>query len=806
MGSKLRFAAWMVVLMGLLAGPVMAQEAPAEAAEEVQQAVEEAPQAQQAAADRTIEEVIVTARKQQETLDSVPLTVRAFTAEDIRQQRVESVADIADLTPGLVIANYIGYRADPGLKFRGMDVGTESRTAQGASAYLDGIYLPGSSLFLPMENLERTEVVKGPQSAFYGRSSFGGAVNLITKGPSAEWKGDFSGIVGTNERVELNAGIGGPLSEEWSFRAFGRYYDYGGGWDNPVAGSETLGAQNSLDGSFSIGFQPSDRSTFTLRTLYAKDDDGAGATIFWPSSILNCGPFSQDGQTGTSRYFCGELSPDIARPVGFDTSVVDVPGSNWPKDDFGLERDFLYTSFDFEISLGDGNVTLSSNTGYLVDETILVDDFTGSGRMLWWYHNKDTLISQELRINGGSDRLDWLVGAYYLDAEYEDLGNGFGCGDPNARIFGVRPFCPTILGVANVRGAFADITSPPKTIENMALFGAVTWRVSDTVSLAAEGRFASESISEGSIENLVDGSEVTLEGDFNSFSPRAILEWQATQDGMLYASVAQGNKSGNFNADFARDVGPGCRDAFSQEYGFGLEVPEEKLLNYELGWKQNFKRGRHRFNVAGYYMDWTDQQYRGFVNLVDTNCDGVVDENDEFQVDYLASAGKSEIKGAELFYTGWLSNIFNLTLSYNYNKTEYLEFFDDSYGRVFGSRDASGKEMPRSPNHAATLGLMLRLPVTDRWDFMARADAVYSGSAWAWAINLAETGDSLRANFRTGVESDRWALSAWVENLTDEDVVLSSRRFTDFSNLQTGFWGGLPRPREYGVTVRYKFF
>ncbi len=802
MAKRIRRCALILVSIGLVVVPGWAQDAPAEPAEEVQPAAAAAT----GAAERTIEEVVVTARKTRETLDTVPLTIRAFTAEDMRQQRVESVADIADLTPGLVIANYIGYRADPALKFRGMDVGTESRTSQGSSAYVDGVYLPGSSLFLPMEDLERTEVVKGPQSAFYGRSSFGGAINLITKSPSTEWLGDFAATIGDNSREDVNVGISGPLSDQWSFRAFGRYYDYGGGWDNSVAGSETLGAQSSVAGTLSIAFQPSDRANFRLRVLYDQDDDGAGSTIFWPSSILNCGPFSQDGLTGTARYFCGELSPDLARPVGFDTSVVDAPGSNWPKDDFGLERDFLLGTFAFDVVLGDGGITLDSNTSYLVDETILVDDFTGSGRMLWWYNNEDTLFSQELRLSGGADAFDWLVGAYYLDAEYKDLGNGFGCGDPNARIFGFLPFCSGILSVANVRGAFAELQSPPKTIENTALFGSVTWRVSDTVSLAAEGRWARESIAEGTIENIVDGSFVTLEGDFNSFSPRVIFNWRATRDAMFYASVAEGNKSGNFNQDFAQDVGPACRDAFSQQFGFGLEVPEEKLLNYEVGWKQSFNRGRHRLNAAGYYMDWTDQQYRGFVNLVDTNCDGVVDANDAFQVDYLASAGKSEVIGAELFYTGWVSNFLNLTLSYNYNKPKYLEFFDDSYGRVFGSRDASGKEMPRSPNHAATLGLLLRFEMTDSWDFFARGDAVYSGSAYAWAMNLAETGTSLRANFRTGVESDRWTFSAWVENLTDDDTVLSARRFTDFSNLQTGFWGGLPRPREFGVTVRYKFF
>jgi outer membrane receptor protein involved in Fe transport len=686
-----------------------------------------------------------------------------------------------------------------------MDVGTVARTNQNASSFVNGVYLPGSALFLPMEDLQRTEVVKGPQSAFFGRATFGGAINLIMKSPTPEFMGDAAAVVGSNERVDLNVGVGGPISDAWAFRVFGRYYDYGGGWENPAPNSDTLGAQSSLAGSASISFQPSGKANFELRVLYDEDDDGPGTNIFFPSSILNCGPLTQDGQVGTSQYYCGTLTRDLANPVGYDTTIENVPGvTNWPKDDFGLEREFMLANFAFDVGLSD-SVTLDSLTSYLTDETINVDDFTGDGQMLWWYNNDDTLFSQELRVSGTSEQIDWLVGGYYLNAEYEDLGNGFGCADPNALLFGFLPFCPQ-FGWENVRGFFDYNLSPPLKIENTALFGSVNWRVSDSVSLSAEGRFARETIDEGVIENLVDGSLIPLQDDFDSFSPRVILNWMASDEGMFYASIAQGNKPGNFNADFTRDVGTACQDAFTDLYGIGRTVPEAELINYEVGWKHNINRGRHRFNAAGYYMDWTNQQFRSYVNQVDTNCDGVVDENDEFQVDGLISAGKSEIIGAELFYTGWLGQYFNLFFSYNYNYTQYKEFEDRDYGRVYGSPDASGKEMPRSPRNAGNIGLTFRIPIgTGTWDFFARADSTYTGSSWTWAHNLAKTEDAFRTNLRAGVESDRWAFSAWVENVTDNDAVLFVRRFTDFTNYQTGFWGGLSKPREYGVTARIRF-
>jgi outer membrane receptor protein involved in Fe transport len=793
-----------VLAISLIAGVGWAQEEPTEeaAAEEVAQEGEQAQDQQEV----FIEEIVVTARKTSESINDIPLTMRAFTADDLKAQGVESVDGVAELTPGLVISNYQGFRDEAGLKFRGMDVGTQDRTAQGSSAFIDGVYLPGSSQWLNMENLERSEVVKGPQSAFYGRNVFGGAINLITKKPTPDFAGDASLTYGSNERIHVNAGVGGPISDKFWYRVFGRYYDYGGAFDNPVPDSETLGSEGTKSISGALSFTPGPSSEFTLRLLYTENDDGPASIVFFPSSILNCGPFETDGVSGDKPYYCGTLSPDLANDVGYDTTVEDVPGATWPKDDFGLERSFYLASFDFDLVLGSGNTTLSSLTSYLEDDVINMGDFTGTKNLLWWYDNTDTLFSQELRVNGSTNHFDWLVGGYYLDAEYVDNGNNFGCAGGDTLVFGYLPLC-NFFGWPDIRGYFAPNAGPPVKINNQALFGSLTWRASDSVSLSAEARYASEELDEGNVVNIVDGSTVNLNDTFDSFSPRVILNWSPTPDAMLYASVAQGNKSGNFNSDFAREVGTDCQAEFTAEHGIGLSVPEEKMLNYEAGWKQTFSGGRHTFNAAGYYMDWTDQQFRSFVNLVDTNCDGVVDENDEFQIDGLISAGKSEIIGAEFYYSGWFSRFFNLTASYNYNQTEYLEFEDTEYGRTFGTRDASGQEMPRSPNDAATLGLLFRLPVFGSWEFFANSTTVYTGGSWTWAHNLATTGSSTRTAIRTGFENDRWVFTAWVENVTDDDTIMWNRRFTDFGGFpfQNGFWSGLARPREYGATIRLRF-
>ncbi len=134
-----------------------------------------------------------------------------------------------------------------------------------------------------------------------------------------------------------------------------------------------------------------------------------------------------------------------------------------------------------------------------------------------------------------------------------------------------------------------------------------------------------------------------------------------------------------------------------REYGIGVAVPESDAVNFEAGYKLVTRNGKHRFNVAAFYFDWTNQAFTQAVFGFDTNGDGVVDENDELSVDYQTVAGQSEIKGVELFYSGWLGRFFNVSASYNYNDAKYVKFEDTTHGRVFGSRDASGKTMPRSP-------------------------------------------------------------------------------------------------------------
>ncbi len=714
-----RFIVCMLSII-LAAGAAWAQETTAEAVpdQEIAQREELGEAGDQET--RTIEEITVTARKVEESLDDTPLTMRALTAENVAQLGLFNVEDVAINTPGIHISNYFGARDDPNIAFRGMDAGTIDRIAQISSSYIDGVYLPGATSWISVGTVERTEVVKGPQSALFGRSAFGGAINFVFKAPTPEWAGNIGLTVGENSRIDLGAGVSGPISDSWSFQFFGRGFDYGGGYENPYPDSERLGAQSTKAIGSALQWDISESVDVRLRGFYSADDDGPAAFAWFDPSIHNCGPFETDGQSGILTYYCGELSPDLVTDFGYDTKTEPAQGATWPKNEFGMTREFALASLNLNAMLGE-STSLTSITGYVNEELEAMQDFSGSQTLLQYFNTIDTLLSQELRVQGSTSKLDWMAGFYYLDAEYESKPNGFGCSDPSYIFGGFLPGCALFAG-GMVRGSFnLSVATPFRLVENTALFGSLNWRISDKVALAVDARAAKESLDYGSVE-AVDGVTRELKDDFDSFQPRVVFDWKPTDTTTVYASVSTGNKPGNFNSEVAQ-MCTSCIGEFEQEYGIGVAVPESEALNYEAGYKMVTRNGKHRFNVAAFYFDWTNQAFTQAVPF-DTNGDGEIDDD---LVDYTTVAGKSEIKGAEFLYSGWLGKYFNVMATYNYNDAKYVVFEDVTHGRVFGSRDASGKTMPRSPKSSATLGVGVIVPIGSAWDFNARADYVYRG-------------------------------------------------------------------------------
>ncbi len=765
-----------------------------------------------------MEEITVTARKVGESIQDIPLSITAFTAEDIQAQAITGIEDIANFTPGLHMSNVIATRSDPALKFRGMDNSNTVRDQQLASSFVDGIYLSGTSQWVSMNDIERVEVVKGPQSAFFGRATFGGAVNYITKTPGNEWAGDLQLVTGQDGRADLEGSVGGPIVEgKLSLRMTGRIYSYDGGWDNEFPGSEKLGAQETQALSLTLYATPRDNVSIKFRSVYSEDDDGAGVRFLQLAAENNCGPFfSRDTVPGITpkSYYCGAITRAGLTGLAVDTSVdLSTPGASWPKDDMGLDRHINLNSLDINVEIG--GYTLSSLTGAFKDDTAEMRELL-PGELLVYYEWEDTSFSQELRLTSPQEeRLRWMVGAYYLDLTYGKRRAGFGCSSTDS--FFCSPARGPIFHGGSARGAFSGafgigtLLDPDTTVTNKALFGSLAFDITEQLTLSVEVRRADEELDFG--ETIVQeappgmtGAEVTLNSTFSSTTPRVILDYEVNDGTMIFASYAEGNNPGGFNNEIV-GMAPSSAQFFQDNFGASPTVPEGELKDYEFGIKHSFANGRGFVNAGVYLMEWTNQRFQTFLTNVDSNGDGVFNDDDILgrQIDF-SGAGNTDIQGYELSVGYTLNANWRVNYAYNYNRTKIKKYLDAPFSQVFGFYDAADGELPRSPNNSAAFSLAFNMPAAWGGEWFGRLDSVYQDGTFAWVHNLAKTETEVLSNLRGGWRNDRYTVTVWVENVTDSDAVLAARRFTSsFATGQIGFTLTLPDPRQVGVSFQARF-
>jgi len=772
-----------------------------------------------------LEEIVVTARKRDESIQDIPLSVAAFSANQIKNQQITDVEDVFQFVPGVHMSNHTANRNNPAVRFRAIDPPSSTRNEQTSSAFLDGVYLPTGSQMVSMDDIERVEVVKGPQSAFFGRATFGGAVNFISKTPGDEWGADTTLILGDHARADLWVSAEGPLVEDKLFiRASGRYYTYDGAWENEHPSGGDLGAQQTSAGSVTLYATPSEDLTIKARYMHTVLDDGLAVQFLAKGEQNNCGPFG----TGTATYYCGTLSRDlITNGVAIDTSPLE---DTTFKDDLGLDRKFDFGSLNIDWDLGGSGYTLTSVTGLYKESTSELRELLTDEIMVFleW---KDKSFSQEVRLASPTDdKLQWMLGLYYLEVEYNnDASSGFPC--PGNGPFCADPtqgFAPSGRGG---RGLFGVNPTVGNKVENKAIFGSVSYDITEKLTANLEFRYEEETLENATsvIQEAMPldsstpeqailtaqpfgGAEIDLKAKFKAELPRVIIDYKHNDDLLLYASYSKGNNPGGFNPEVIQLEPTVAFPAFNASEGIGPNVLQAGLRSYEGGFKYTLPEARGYFNGAVYFMEWRNQRFRGFTRDVDSNGDGVFIQGSDrlgAQIDYNAN-GSTDIFGFELagsysFNEYWLG-----TVSYNYNNSDIKVYQDGVNRRVYGDGDASGFDVARSPKHAATFALDFNYPADTIFgqdgDWFARWDGWYQSSTFNWVVNLAKTEKALLHNLRGGWRSDRYSVTAWIENVLDSDKVLASQRTTgSFLTGTLGYQFTLPEPRTFGVTLSASF-
>ncbi len=787
--------------------------------------------------------IIVTARKVSENLQEVPSTIAVVTSDNIEDLALDSVADISRLTAGLTFDDSFGRDSNrPVIRGQANILGDS-----GVAVFIDGIYFSGSIGDYNVDNIQRIEVVKGPQSALYGRNTYSGAINIISKGPADAAEGNITLDISENDRYEITGGLRGPITDSISAAVSGRWYDFGGEYTNLFDGNK-VGEQSSY--SFSGALQYDDDGPFTasLRTYYNRTDDGQPAIFAQDTNANNCLFDNGSLYGGGGRYFCGTIQPQAIN-TDYTRQFVNA-------EDVGLEAKTFNAAFRMDYEVSD-QVTLTSLTGYNYRREILNTDgdysptsfetavfarfpagapigfgpagpifpFGFVGTTVDFSFSNNSLAedwSQELRLAFDGDRFDFLIGGYYFDQDVtsQDIrvvpadaaaraGASFGAAFGNEQaLCAANPICGTVFPL------FGPATPNSRNrneenIRNWAIFGSASFEIVENLTLGVEGRYASERVRQATFD-FDQGdplpAAVRVSETFNKFAPRITLDYQATPDNLIYADFAQGQKPGGFNGVTAINAGVPSYE-------------EEEVDAFEIGTKNTFAGGDLIFNAAAFYNDLTGYQLTQNVQSAANAVSAIV------------NAGDARVIGLELELVGRPHPNWTFTANYALADSKFTSGFDENQGvlddvaddnlvncstgdqfpnvsgcqSLFGS--ISGKSIPRAPVHQFFVDVDYRMPMgSGDWEFFAGANVNLVSTSFAQVHNLAETGGSVVADARLGFENENFKIQAYVKNLTDEDAVAQIIRYADSSDsFRRNFIAGLRPGRRFGLILSAKY-
>lgn len=783
-------------------------------------AIGQAAHAQESSSDAadatTLDMIVVTARKKEEGILDAPVAITALTATELQSADLENISDIASVTPGFHIDafQFLPGRFDSVPFIRGVVIEDDNPTQQTVSVFVDGVYVAGGTKGLGVEDIERIEVIKGPQSALFGRTTFSGAINYITSDPSDEFGGYVSATYATRDEFEVIASTEGPLAgDALTGRLTGRFSSNGGHYSNPLVPGQKLGDEETWSLGATLVYDPDSNFRLKLRTHYYEDNDGPAASYTFDRSFNNFGPLigvfvDENGMPigdGVSAYQ-GELPGLGSADIGLNTGPADASrflaalaaspspflGITPSDTGFGLNREAGRISLQSTIGLSD-TVDLDILAGYAEDKVLLVGDFdNGPFNAAAAYNGrefKDT--SLEVRVSGVSldDRLIWALGANYFQLDFTDISRFF-------------------LPLVGPSGFLLLSGNPNSTIvDNYSGFGRLEYAISDRVGIAFEGRYQVDEIDLENNGVQAAGAPAT----FYNFLPRLTVDFKPTEDALLYATYSVGNLPGGFNPQVIAlsDV---QRAALAQsEPGVGDTFGEEELVSYEIGWKQSFGYGLN-VAVSAFYMDRKDQQVTTLVRLADpTTPTGFL------AINASQNAQTSEITGIE-FEGNWSPlDILSLKGTLAYNDAEIDSFpangdageFEDIFGNQLSP---SGQTAPIYPEWQGSLSALLGNELNMSWfgstsaSWFVRGDLFYRGDYYTGTSNLGTAPESTVVNLRAGVDSDTLRLEAFVTNLTDEDAYTAASTVRDASDFRTeANLVGLRDKRQFGIRATYRF-
>jgi iron complex outermembrane receptor protein len=739
-----------------------------------------------------IEEVVVTAQRRAESLQQVPVSITAFGAEAIRDMRVDEPTDLAQHVPNLSAASTLGGGA-PIFALRGVSMNDYSPNQSSPVAmYTDEVYRGTPALMGPtMYDLERVEVLRGPQGTLYGKNTTGGAINFITVKPGYDTEGYVSVGFGNYQRWEAQGAAQTGLSDTVAARIAFTYAQADGVTENLLPGKDDMDGLDLYGVRGSLLWEPTENLSMILRAAVSESSGTAHGIEAEP------GPAGIGG--GLYGLF-NSIDP-VANPRTDDFREGVGPHQNEANrvDDAVLATDSISLTVEYTVS---DQLTLTSITSWDDGSFELPEDSDGSSLDVLFipYDFDATQITQDLRLTsrlGGP--FDYIVGAY-LSREVVEGGTSISVfSDIDLNVDGGLDYQDCIDSVATI-GTPDQLFPAGCTVSNdyeqtrdsAALYFDGGYQITDTVRLRFGVRYTHDDGEISNFRSLLLGSDGVALGNLIPGSPdvpgpatrrsyaddkmtgRIGMDFQTAAGNLLYATLSQGYRSSAFNGQ-----------AFFDPSELNVVKPEQ-LLAAEAGFKLDLQDDRLRLNGAVFWYGYDDQQ---FLN-VDT----------ETGAQQLVNVPESTIYGGEVEAVYEVSERLRIDASMALLQSEI------DRGSLNGA-NLAGNTLPLAPDLSLNLGATWQLASLPYGDVSFRVDGNYVASQYFDVFNVRETQQdsyaignarlSLRPQDRTGIE-----FAMWAKNFTDEEYRTSMINLLDnFGYVYTL----LGTPRTYGMEATWRF-
>jgi iron complex outermembrane receptor protein len=747
-----------------------------------------------------LEEIIVTARRRAESLQDTPISISAVTSEGLAQRGIDNVTQIGDFTPNVKFNSSVpvsASNATAAIFIRGIGQNDYQLSADpGVGLYLDGVYISrGVGNVLDVLNVERIEVLRGPQGTLFGRNTIGGAVSVVTQKPSDELGASLDLTTGSFKRVQIKGSVDVPIAEGIYTSLSTFYHSREGYTKGSVTRAKELGDTNTLAGRFAVRLEPTSnllinvavdgtrsRENSAPNVMLAVNENAPAAQYYnqaYSGAAAICTDITNAARLTDVRCYNSQWAQAPYRHGGTFETVSDV-FNNFGKRKYESASDLNIwgVAGTAEWTISD-NISLKSITAYRKVTGFWTRDSDHSPASVVQTKSdwKQDQFSQEIQLLGENldGRLNWVIGGYYAkeSGNHEDLVSIVDAVFMSGAILEGRSLA-----------AFGQATL--EIVKNLSLTGGIRWTEDKKTfdngnQYVVEAGFLTGEPYNPDGSGLQDGDPLmgpdgTMTITDRAWTPMASLSYRWAPEFLTYVSYSQGFKGGGFT----QRVFPPFANIPSFE--------PETSTTYEAGFKSDFLNRKIRLNGAAFINDYDDLQITvndpilGFAPIIQ-------------------NAAKARIKGVELELQARPTDQLKLEAGMGYLDAKYREV--DL--RALTSGVTKDTHLQNAPKWTLSAGGSYDIEVQGVGKFIPRIDWSYRSTVYNDAVNtslLKQKGYSLvNASVSYRDEPDLWMLTLGVKNLTKK-VYLGSGFVDDFGGITEGAYG---RPREWFLSARRTF-